>query len=57
MGTGIDMLIKWLLGAAISQEDFVKKSVGSNRIALRIGTAFGAFLDFAIYAECCFSAI
>ncbi len=46
MGTGIDMLIKWLLGAAISQEDFVKKSVGSNRIALRIGTAFGAFFGF-----------
>ena len=45
MGTRVDALIKWILGAKISHEDFVEKSVSSNQIALRIGTAFGVLFE------------
>lgn len=45
MGTRVDALIKWILGAKISHEDFVEKSVWSNQIALRIGTAFGVLFE------------
>ena len=45
MGTKVDALIKWILGAKISHEDFVEKSVWSNQIALRIGTAFGVLFE------------
>lgn len=45
MGTRVDTLIKWILGAKISQEDFVEKAVSSNQIALRIGSAFGVFFE------------
>lgn len=45
MGTRVDALIKWILGAKISHEDFVGKSVSSNQIALRIGTAFGVLFE------------
>ena len=45
LGTRVDALIKWILGAKISHEDFVEKSVSSNQIALRIGTAFGVLFE------------
>lgn len=45
MGTRVDALIKWILGAKISHADFVEKSVSSNQIALRIGSAFGVLFE------------